>query len=166
VSDVPEAVSERMRLVLEETVEQIVPNSRVIVKKHVWRNAKYVGMSGEKVAIWRGWSANLRMLDPRFGAIYIDYAETSNSTSENEQLFGFAFSESIKLINPFIFLFVTSCSIKKQEEIIAACFTFRQINATIHPGIVTSPKEFFDLPLNQWANIGSELLYLQHSICG
>lgn len=164
MSGIPEDVSDRMRQVLEGSVESIVPSSKILVKKHVWRNPDYVGMSDNKVAVWQGWSANLAKLDPHYKTLYIDYVGTVPSTIETERLFGAVFSAAIATIQPFIFFFVTACPLAKQREVISHGFTFRQINNIIHPGTVIGLEAFFATALEDWAIIGKELLYLQHCI--
>lgn len=164
MSAIPEAISKRMRKVLEGSVENIVPGSKILVKKHVWRNPDYVGMSSNKVAVWQGWSANLAKLDSRYKTLYIDYVDTVGSKTENEQLFGAVFSSAIATIQPFIFLFVTACPLAKQSEVISQGYTFRQINNIIHPGMVIDLESFLVTNLEDWAKIGKELLYLQHRI--
>jgi hypothetical protein len=151
-----------MRAVLEGVVECVAPGNRNLVKRHVWRNPDYVGMAGNKVAVWEGWSANLAKVDPRFKSIYIDYAENGNSLIVNEALFGSAFAHRIQQIQPFIFLFVTSCREKDSMHFIERGFTYRQINAVIHPGVLTGVPELFSTSIEMWSAIGSELLYLQY----
>jgi hypothetical protein len=164
MSGIPVEVSERMRKVLEESVENVVAGSKILVKRHVWRNPDYVGMVGEKVAVWEGWSANLRKLDTRYRTLYIDYVASIGSTKENERLFGAMFSAKIASIQPFIFLFVTACPLKTQLEIIQKGFTFRQINCVLHPGVLTSVNGFLETSLADWVSIGIELLYLQRRL--
>jgi hypothetical protein len=150
-----------MRQVLEGSVELLLPGSGTLVKKHVWRNADYVGTSGNTVAIWRGWSANLSKVDRRYRSVYIDYIENSLPTSENERLFGSVFAEAIKSQQPCVYLFVTSCPLEKHTEVLATGFTFRRIRNVIHPGVVTDVKSFLETPLEVWITFGVELVNLQ-----
>lgn len=153
-----------MRLVLESSIESLVPGSSGLVKKHVWRNPDYVGMSNCKVSIWQGWNANLAKSDRRYKTLYIDYVTRDIPPKEQERLFGNVFFSAIQSINPFIFFFVTSCAYADIGEVISAGFTFRQINDVIHPGVIVGIETFMETPIENWSSVGVKLLHLQHRL--
>ncbi len=164
MSGVPEAVDKHMRRVLETVAETVSPGSRTLVKRHVWRNVDYVGAANDHIVEWRGWSANLRSVDQRFRTVYIDHVTNALALADRRTLFGEVFADAAKDFAEFVFLFVTSCAFSKRDHVIAAGFTYRQINAVIHPGILAESHVFVDREVSEWAEYGVRLLTLQHQL--
>lgn len=161
MNGVPEVIRDRMRAVLTRVCEQIVPGSAALVKPHVWRNPTYVGLHAGKPASWCGWSANLRTVSPHFKTIYFDYIGNPYVGDNSPAIFGEVFAAILRSLQSFSFMCVTSCGYEHKAAVMDAGYTFRQINHTIHPGIVLSEKELLELQPAEVAKMGFDLLQLQ-----
>lgn len=150
--------------VIALTVSQLFPpgtDPAGIVKRHVWRNAKYVGIVNGEVQVWYGVSANLRVLEQGYRTIYMDYIYNALPAETRERLFGITFSQAISTLDPFIFLYVTSCPVRFSQYVREKGFVFRQINDVIHPGCVIDILDFLDTSTNAWSQTALKLLKLQ-----
>lgn len=161
---VPDTINQRMHAILEGVVLEIAPGHQSLVKPHIWRNVDYVGRSGDSIAVWRGWNANLKSVDPRYRSIYIDCVLKIDHVEENEALFGSLFAHILSQTQPLIFLYVTQCLYSQSSEVEASGFVYRRINRVIHPGVAFSVDQFFDTTTSQIIQRGVELIQLQHHL--
>jgi len=165
VSDVPEAVSERMRLVLEGIVTSLGGiNANHLVQPHAWYDANYVGWAGDKVATWRGYRANLRSLGD-FRTIYLNYVTNYFSYEENATLFGDKFAQAVSHLEDYICLYVTACPLTTIPLIEKNNFTFKQFQRNLHPSRIIPVTDFLLLPGSDWVNDGVNLIFLQRDYC-
>lgn len=165
MNGVPDAVSERMRIVLEGVCDQVELGSSTLVKRHVWYNTVYVGTTGERAAAWYGWSANLRKVNQQYKTIYIDYITLPKPFDKLKDLFGSVFTNAIGSAETVVFLYVTSCPYVSKDKIRQAGYIFRQVNNIIHPGIILTTNELFNTPLTTLYTLGFELIKLQFMVC-
>lgn len=130
---------------------------------HAWYDSNYVGMDGDKVAAWRGYSINLR----EFGAyrtFYINYVSNSFSVDDNAKLFGEAFAQAISPYDEYICGYVTSCSVKSISEIPPG-FTYKRFERSIHPSWLCALPDFLMEPAGKWIRLALLLLDFQARGC-
>ncbi|MCS6802749.1 MAG: hypothetical protein NZ773_12520 [Dehalococcoidia bacterium] len=158
------SLSDWLRQVIEETVLLLFPGRPLpagLVKRHVWRDQKYVGAAAGRVVPWEGWSANLANLDARYRAIFADVVDNILPESERYRLFGDAFSEEIRELNRFVVLFVLDFPLETEQDIILAGFTPRRMARVLHACKIVSVEEFLDKTTLHWAAVLTRLVMLQ-----
>ncbi|MCU0496198.1 MAG: hypothetical protein MUF87_02465 [Anaerolineae bacterium] len=166
MSAIPDAISERMRLVLEKLVEQLDNHVIVcdLVKLHAWYDENYVGLADDKVATWRGFSANLRSLG-NYRTIYINYVINHHSIDVNNRLFGEDFAKSVEHLDDYVCLYVTACPIKSISKIHDSGFTYKKFTRNIHPCRVVSTDDFLSKSISNFVDDGLKLILLQRDYC-
>lgn len=132
------------------TLFPLTPDPRKLVKKHVWRDRRYVGENDGKVAAWRGMSANLVELDFRYRAVFSDVVENNLPVRERYRLFGPAFTEHTLPHDRFVVLFVLDFPLGSEEEIIAQGFVPRRMHRTLHACVIAHPDEFLAQSVSHW----------------
>ena len=132
------------------TLFPLTPDPRKLVKKHVWRDRKYVGEVDGKVATWRGTSANLVELDFRYRAIFMDVVENNLPVWERYRLFGPVFAEHTLKYDRFVVMFVLDFPPGSEGEIIAQGFVPRRMNRTLHACVIVHPDEFLAQSVSHW----------------
>jgi hypothetical protein len=155
---------QHIRDVLAETIKILFPVSaepNKLIKKHIWRDKKYVGIAGGKVAVWRGWSANLVAVDFRYRAIFIDVVENNLTVTEREKLFGKDFAQAITGMPQFVVMFVLDFPKDSNQEIKAQGFIPRIMGRVVHACIVVSVVDFLSSPAIYWAAKTARLVMLQ-----
>ncbi|OQY87059.1 MAG: hypothetical protein B6D42_00030 [Anaerolineae bacterium UTCFX5] len=165
---VPDDVSQRMYDVLALTAQRLFPvgtSPEGIVKRHVWRNRRYVGEKHGKVQDWRGWSVNLRALESGYSTVYADYFINALTRSENSLLFGSDFADVLAMHHTFVFVFVTSCDVATLDTFSESGYNVRRINRIIHPGILMSSEDFMAVSAELWLTRVLDLLKLQQRLC-
>lgn len=156
-----------MQDVAAETVGIVFPSrtgGESLVRRHAWRDARYVGRSAGKVVTWRGWSVNLSEVEPRYRNIYIDKVDNTLPVSERFRLFGEDFAEAIQGFAQFIALFVTALPADSGDEIRARGFVPRMLTTVAHGCIVTDVQSFLKGSISEWAEQLSRLVLLQRMI--
>lgn len=156
-----------MRYVAAETVGIVFPSrldGEALVRQHVWRDARYVGRSAEKVVVWRGWSVNLSAVDAKYRNIYIDVVENSLPISERFRLFGDDFAVAIDGLREYVVLFVTALPADSCDEIRARGFIPRLLTTVAHGCIIADVSAFLEGSAAEWAEQLSRLVLLQRLI--
>jgi hypothetical protein len=155
-----------MRAVLEGVVEclsgsTVKPN---LIKAHAWYDENYVGGSGGKVAAWRGWCVNLRMIG-KYRTLYFNYVINPFSQEKNTALFGEAFSAIVSGLERYTCLYVTACSLNIIPLCITQGFTYKQFAKNIHPCRVIIISDFLAEPISTWVNDGVRMVQFQRDYC-
>src|SRR5690606_33692802 len=143
-------------------VERVTENAatKSAVHSHAWYDEKYVGWAGDKIATWRGYSANLRPFG-NYRTIYINYVVNYFSPEENTRLFGQHFAHVIRDLETYICLYVTACPRKGIPQVIEQGFTYKQFERNIHPSFVLAVADFAEYAVANSADQGIKLLRLQ-----
>lgn len=145
MTTIPEQTDVIMKALLETlsaTVCQGKAGALIKVRRHVWRDADYVGVVNGKVAVWQGWSVNLRVCRPAFGTVYIDYAVNGLTVSERTRLFGEDFSRRIATMDAFVFAFITRLPVEVQGTVVERGFILRKLPRRLHGGLLADAKDF------------------------
>lgn len=153
--------------VLTETIKILFPITTQpdhLIKRHVWRDKKYLGMADNKVVVWRGWSANLVAIDFRYRAIFIDVVENVLPVAEREKLFGKEFAQAISDMERFVVLFVLDFPKNALQHIIDQGFIPRHMGRVAHACIIASVENFLSLPALYWAAKTARLVMLQRML--
>jgi hypothetical protein len=157
-----------MRQVVYETIKILFPVSvdpDEIIIPHVWRDRDYLNEYEGKVPIWRGWSVNLKRLDPEFRTLYVDIGENVLPVPQRIETFGEDFAEAIEDKSQFIVIFIVDCPFRAKELLNKEGFVARRINDNIvHACIVASPEEFLTQPTLVWAAMGVKLVNMQKEL--
>jgi hypothetical protein len=164
---IPAPIREKMYDVMVHTVRRLFPTDvdpATVVKKHVWRNANYVGMVGGSVQVWQGWSANLRPFGADYRTLYVDYVENVLPVVERQRLYGTVFSDAIEGMTDFVFLFVTSVGVHFQQAVIKRGFTPRYVGDAIHLGMLRSGNGFLEVLTDEWVAQAIDLIAFQHTL--
>lgn len=153
-----------MAEVLHEAIRAVfplVPNPRSLIKRHRWRDRKYVGEVNGKVATWEGLSANLVHFDSRYRAIFLDLVQNELPVEERTRLFGPVFTEYTLKHSEFVVMFVLDFPIDSEAEIIAQGFVPRRMNRVLHACVVAHPDEFLSQSVLHWTAQVVRLVLLQ-----
>jgi len=164
---VPPEIRQRMYDVLALTVRQVFPaetDPATVIKPHVWRNMDYVGIVDDRVQSWYGWSVNCRPLALGFKTVYFDFVLNTLPEAERQRLFGAIFTNAIASLDAFVFLFVTSYPLARNQTVLDRGFVFRQINNVIHPGYLMASTAFGKTSTAQLADKAIDLLRLQQAM--
>lgn len=161
---IPENIDVQMQGVLKRVTKNACPEATTPppeVIRHVWRDADYVGVASGAIAVWRGWSVNLKACNPSHGTLYIDHVENTLSATDQLRLFGEAFSSQIAGMSSFVFCFVTSFPYSAKTQLATQGFVVRQLPKRIHAGILSDAATFGDHLTEIWANQAIQLLNIQ-----
>jgi hypothetical protein len=146
------------------TVRYLFPDApapEALVKRHVWRDEKYVGEHEGRIVAWRGQSVNFAELDPRYRTVYIDVVENVLPRSERVQLFGPDFAAAIAGMACFVVIFVLDFSLDSVPAIKALGFTPRVLTRVAHACKVVGVQAFLTSPPSHWAAQAAKLLMMQ-----
>ncbi len=157
-------LEQHMADVLYETIRTLfplVPNSPALIKKHSWRDRRYVGEVNGKLITWRGLSANLVQIDFRYRAVFIDLVQNVLPLEERYRLFGPAFAEGTLAYDQFVVLFVLDFPPESEADIIAQSFVPRRMSRSIHACVVAHPEEFLSQSVEHWTAKVVRLVLLQ-----
>ena len=157
-------LEQQMAEVLAEVIKTIFPlasTPEAFIKKHVWRDRKYLGEVNGKVAAWRGLSANLVQLDFRYRAVFVDLVENVLPVHERYSLFGRTFVEHTLKYERFIVLFVLDFPLDSEAEIDKAGLVVRRMNRSLHACVVASVDEFLYQSVSHWVAKAVRLVLLQ-----
>lgn len=160
---VPSEIDNAMFDILTRVWERLSPTPadplHSPVKRHVWRNEKYVGVANGRVQAWYGWSANFRRWGYR--TLYIDYVANTLALDRRYQLFGDIFSQDIDELSEFVFMFVASVSSDIKDKVIENGFTYRKLNKRLHPGYIIKTDLHIAKSTDYWSNKGLALMSFQ-----
>lgn len=155
---------ERAQSVLYETIRIIFPlnvDPAPLIKRHVWRDRKYVGEANGKVAAWQGWSANLNQIDFRYKAVYVDFVDNSLTFEERQRLFGSDFAAATHNWGSFVNLFVLDFPLSAVDTIRSEGFTPRIMARVAHACILASMDDFISTSVSYWASHLARLILMQ-----
>lgn len=150
--------------VLFETIKTVFPlnvKPNDFIKRHIWRNKKYLGISNSKVSSWHGWSANLNHVDFRYRAVFVDLVENNLPYVERVRLFGEDFAKTVNNLPKFVVLFVLDFPLDTIETIKAEGFTPRRMSRVLHACRICSVNEFLTKSASHWAAHLTRLILLQ-----
>lgn len=160
---VPPEIDNAMYDILTRVWERLGPAPadplRSPVKRHVWRNEKYVGVANGQVQAWYGWSANFKKWGYR--TLYIDYVVNTLAPDKRYQLFGDVFSRDIDELSEFVFMFVASVSSEIKDKVIENGFTYRKLDKRLHPGYIIRTDLHIAKSTDYWSNKGLALMSFQ-----
>lgn len=143
-----------IQAVLAEAVSILFPadfDAAGIIKRHVWRDRKYVGVYDGKVASWRGWSANLVTYDSHYRAVFIDVVDNVFSFEQRIELFGERFARVTSGIEQYVVLFVLDFPLDAIPQIEQQGFVPRLLTRSVHACVVVDLDEFVSQPILYWA---------------
>lgn len=144
----------RIQEVLTEAVSILFPGEvdlAGLLKRHVWRDRKYVGVHKGKVASWRGWSANLVTADSHYRAVFVDVVDNDLSVERRIELFGEDFAFAVENLRQFVVLFVLDFPLDAVPQIRQQGFIPRFLTRSVHACVIADPVEFLELPSLYWA---------------
>jgi hypothetical protein len=158
------SLDHHIKEVLTETIKIVFPvnvEPANLIKRHVWRDKKYLGTAHNKVVAWCGWSANLVSVDFRYRAIFIDVVDNILPFQERERLFGRDFSDAISNKPQFVVMFVLDFPTHAIETIKTQGFVPRKMGRVLHACVIASIEQFHALPALYWAAKTARLVMLQ-----
>jgi hypothetical protein len=158
------SMNTQMKRVLSETVRILFPLTAepdALVKPHVWRDRRYVGEFGGKVAAWRGWSANLVRVDFRYRAVFVDLVENTLPLEDQLRLFGEPYVAATATMTRYVIMFVLDFPLDAVETISKQSFVARYLTTTAHACVIATVDEFMDISPLQWAARVARLVMLQ-----
>ena len=150
--------------VLYETTKIIFPvniEPNDYIKRHAWRDRKYVGEVNGRVSTWQGWSANLTHVDFRYRAVFIDLVENNLPYEDRVKLFGLDFAQATENYKRFVILFVLDFPIDTAKIIKSEGFVPRYMTKVVHACQICSEEEFLSMSASHWAAKLSRLILLQ-----
>jgi hypothetical protein len=153
MTQIPEQTDNAMKRLLEKLADALCPqrlDASPTVRRHVWRDADYVGAANGKVAVWQGWSVNLRACRRAVGNVYIDYADNVLPVSERSRLFGDVFSSRIASIDSFVYAFTTRLPSEVETQLASHGYVIRTLSRGLHAGLLTAEKDFIQTPKQDW----------------
>lgn len=142
------------QLVLFEAIRALFPlgaNPSEIIKRHSWRDRRYVGEMNARVVSWNGWSANLSTIDPRYRTLYIDSVPNVFSMDERTTLFGYHFAESVEKFDNFVVQFVLDFPPEAHQIILNEGFIPRPLTRSVHACIISDIRDFTSVSSHHWA---------------
>jgi hypothetical protein len=157
-------IEQHIKSVLRETIKILFPlyaDTDGLIKRHAWRNKKYLGEHMGKVVAWQGWSANLVAVDFRYRAIFIDVVDNVLPTSERIRLFGDDFANAINHMQQFVVMFVLDFPVGAVGEIKKQGFIPRTMSRSIHACVIAEPHDFILHSPIYWAAQVVKLVILQ-----
>ena len=140
MTGVPPEVDAKLRESLGR-ITLYLGGSANLVKPHAWFDADYVGWASDRVASWRGYSANLRSCGP-YRTVYVNYVLNPFSSHELVRLFGIEFAGEVSDLEEYVCLYVTNVSLQQISSVRDAGFTYKAFKRNIHPSIVVSIPAF------------------------
>lgn len=164
---IPKHVDSHMKDTLREAIRILFPvgvEPDDVVKRHVWGNRKYVGISDGRVLAWRGWSANLARIDRACHAVYFDFVKNEMPPHKCSELFGDEFCQTLDGLSAFVIAFVAGLPSEATSAIQSAGFVVRTIGKNVHACKLVSPREFIAFPSIYWAAYVARLINLQEYI--
>lgn len=141
---------------------QAAPERFII--EHIWRDRRYVGEYDDKVAVWRGWSANLHHIDPAYRTVFIDAVPNRLAPSQREKLFGASFANAIAELDHFVVAFVLDFPKDAHDTILAEGFMPRVMSRVLHACIVVDAEKFLTQSTRHWATETARLVHLQQRL--
>ena len=156
-----------MREVTVTTIRAVFPkleDAESLLSRHAWRDVKYVGKYGGRIAAWRGWSANLAHVDPRYRNIYVDSVSNVLPLSEQRRIWGDEFADAVTNFDRFVVLFVSSLPLDSVDEIRIRGFVPRIMQRIAHGCIVVDESGFLSGSVTTWARHLERLVLLQRVI--
>lgn len=160
-------VRQHMYDALAKSIHILFPlewSSHNLIIPHHWRNPTYVGSIDNRPVAWKGWSANLAHLDPRFGVAYIDFVENVLPVGEQRSLFGRSFADRLAGMDKFVVAFVAGIDPVYMPIVEKAGFTTRVMGRTIHGCIVVPPEDLLNDPIHAWSGEIVRLVNLKLAI--
>lgn len=149
---------------LRQAIKILFPvgvDADAIIKKHIWRNKKYVGEYNGEVVSWKGLSANLTSIDFRYRVIFMDVVENILPIEERLRLFGQDFVTATQDMTQFVVMFVLDFPLSAIDEIKAQGFVPREMTRVAHACCIVSPEEFLTHTSLHWAAKVVRLVMLQ-----
>lgn len=153
-----------MKELLEKLVTSLcsnLPVSEVTIRRHVWRDADYVGLANGKVAVWQGWSVNLQACHSDLKNVYIDYVDNVLTERDRAELFGDLFSAQIASMEAFVYCFATRFPLGAESQLQKEGFTVRRLLRRLHAGILCNSKDFNEVSVRDWIPQLEKLLAIQ-----
>lgn len=132
-----------------------------LLRRHVWRDRRYVGAVNRKPLSWRGWSANLVTYDSHYRAVFVDAVDNLLPPDQRVALFGEDFAAAIEGMPQYVVLFVLDFPIDAVPQIRQQGFTPRLLTRSVHACVVASPEEFLTQPVLYWAAQTVKLVLFQ-----
>lgn len=143
---IPEVICEAISILFPAELD-----ASSLIKRHVWRDRRYVGEHKGRPVSWRGWSANLVTLDSHYRAVFVDVVDNVLPIEEGIRLFGEEFAAAIDGLDRYVVLFVLDFPIDAVPQICQQGFIPRQLTRSVHACAVASTGDFLDQPPLYWA---------------
>lgn len=161
-------IKEKLKQVLSITASILFPLQQEeinkLVKRHTWRDQKYVGKLAEKICAWSGYSINLAYLDSRYRGLFGDYVENYPPLNDCLKLFGQDFTYTINSLNSFVVIFNLDIPLGSIELVKSLGFIPRLMKRNSHICLVYSPQEFLEKPEELICFKVAEMVILQRNI--
>lgn len=158
------SLEQHMAAVLYEatrTLFPLAPNPRDLIKRHTWRDRRYLGEVDGKVLSWKGLSTNLVQIDFRYRAIFLDLVQNILPIQERHRLFGPVFTQNTLQYDRFVVMFVLDFPLESEADIVAQGFVPRRMNRALHACVVAHPEEFLSQSVEHWTAKVVRLVLLQ-----
>jgi len=164
---IPEAVNTHMREALIEAVRILFPirvDPCVLVKSHLWGNRTYVGEINARVVVWRGWSANLSVLDDSYRVVYINFVDNILPIEDRQHLFGDQFATRVQGMASFVVVYVAGLNHGVSDIVEKSGYTVRLIGQKAHVCLITSVDDLLCQAPLFWVSHIARLANLQRDL--
>ena len=153
---------------LQESIRILFPlryDLTGLIIEHNWHDRTVLGVAGDRVVSWRGYSARLGIIDPTYHTLYVDFVRNLLSPQDRYLYYGREFVDAVQDMSAFVTFFVTGFRERDRTLIRSAGYLPRSLGrASIHACMAVPSEEFWQCTETHWAACMVKLLRFQRAL--